>query len=57
MGLSELEVLAMPSGATWTNSIGAPELIAVWKHPVFDPGQRAFYSGRVINIPTPRRTA
>ena len=47
----------MPSGATWTNSIGAPELIAVWKHPVFDPGQRAFYSGRVINIPTPRRTA
>ena len=24
--------------ATWTNTIGAPELIAVWKDPDFDPG-------------------
>ena len=43
--------------ATWTNSIGAPELIAVWKDPAFDPGLRAFYYARVIEIPTPRWTA
>ncbi len=43
--------------ATWTNTIGAPELIAVWKDPEFDPKQKAFYYGRVIEIPTPRWTA
>ncbi|HMA32608.1 MAG TPA: DUF3604 domain-containing protein [Casimicrobiaceae bacterium] len=45
------------ANATWTNSIGAPELIAVWKDPAFDPNERAFYYGRVIEIPTPRWTA
>ena len=45
------------ANATWTNTIGAPELIAVWKDPNFDRGQRAFYYGRVIEIPTPRWTA
>jgi hypothetical protein len=43
--------------ASWTNTIGAPELIAVWKDPDFDPRHRAFYYGRVIEIPTPRWTA
>lgn len=45
------------ANATWTNTIGAPELIAVWKDPQFDPKQRAFYYVRVIEIPTPRWTA
>ncbi len=42
--------------ATWTNSIGTPELIAAWTDPDFDPKQRAFYYARVIEIPTPRWT-
>jgi hypothetical protein len=43
--------------ATYANTIGAPELIAVWKDPDFRPGEPAFYYGRVIEIPTPRWTA
>jgi len=43
--------------ATWTNTIGDPELGAVWKDPDFDPTVRAFYYARVIEIPTPRWTA
>jgi hypothetical protein len=43
--------------ATWTNTIGAPELIATWKDTEFDPAMRAFYYVRVLEIPTPRWTA
>ena len=44
------------ANATWTNTIGDPELIAVWKDPDFDPKQSAFYYARIIEIPTPRWT-
>jgi hypothetical protein len=45
------------ANAIWTNTIGDPELIAVWRDPDFDPALKAFYYARVIEIPTPRWTA
>jgi len=43
--------------ASYTNSIGDPELNVVWSDPNFNQDELAFYYVRVIEIPTPRWTA
>lgn len=42
--------------ATYSNTIGASQLSAVWVDPDFEADQPAFYYARVIEIPTPRWT-
>lgn len=39
--------------ATYRNDIGAAALATVWNDPEFNPGLRAFYYLRVLEIPTP----
>ena len=43
--------------ASYSNSIGDPELAVVWTDPEFNPDELAFYYVRVLEIPTPRWTA
>jgi len=45
------------SEATYSNSVGAAELMAYWRDPDFDPAKPAFYYVRALEIPTPRWTA
>jgi hypothetical protein len=40
--------------ATFTNTIGAPELVGEWSDPSFDPQASSTYYARVLEIPTPR---
>lgn len=40
--------------ASYTNTIGAPELRTAWRDPDYSEGQSAFYYVRVLEIPTPR---
>lgn len=42
--------------ATYTNSIGDPQLYAYWRDPSFNTSEHAFYYARVLEIPTPRWT-
>ena len=43
--------------ASYTNTIGDPELAIVWTDPDFKKDELAFYYVRVLEIPTPRWTA
>ena len=40
--------------ATYSNSIGAVQLLGEWTDPTFDPKAYATYYARVLEIPTPR---
>lgn len=42
------------STASYANTIGSPQLAALWVDPEFEADQEAFYYARVLEIPTPR---
>lgn len=42
--------------ATYDDSVGATQLVTMWRDPQFNPRQNAFYYVRVLQIPTPRWT-
>src|SRR5690606_26590555 len=44
------------ASGTYSNTIGAPQLSALWSDPGFDPDVPAVYYARAIEIPTPRWT-
>lgn len=44
------------TNATYTNDIGAVQLVGSWTDPDFDPSLDAFYYARTLEIPTPRWT-
>jgi uncharacterized protein DUF3604 len=54
--LPEVGNTANISTGKTTNSIGDPELAAMWVDPEFDPTQEAFYYARVLQIPTVRHS-
>lgn len=45
------------ANASYSNTIGDPELAVVWTDPDFSKDELAFYYVRVLEIPTPRWTA
>jgi hypothetical protein len=54
---SEVGNTVIVSEATYSNKIGAAQLVSYWQDPDFSAATQAFYYVRVLEIPTPRWTA